>query len=80
MRRLVFAALLALMLTSWGCVGYHRGYSSSYSPGCYSCGRSREYDSEHHSDRRGHRGGGHGGGGHHRDHDRDRDDDHHRRH
>ena len=70
MRRLVFATLLALMLTSWGCAGYHRSYSSSYSPGCYSCGRTREYHrQERHGGGRGH---------HHRDHDHD--DGHHRRH
>ncbi len=74
MRRLVFAALLALILASWGCAGYRRGYSSSYSPGCYSCGRTRE----DHGERRGHRGGRGGRGHHHRDHDHD--DGHHRRH
>lgn len=72
MKRLLWAALLTLVLPSLGCVGYHRGYDSSYSsPGCYGCSNTRgHHEDGHHRDHgRGHEGR------HHRDHD-----DHHRRH
>ena len=74
MKRLLLAALLTLVLPSLGCVGYHRGYDSSYSsPGCYSCSRTREHHEDgHHRDR--------DRGGHHHHHDDDHDDHHHRRH
>jgi hypothetical protein len=77
MKRVLFTAILALLATSWGCVGYHRGYESSYSPGCDSCGHAREHREEHEHH------GGHGGGGHHGGHHdgghHDRDDHHHHR-
>jgi hypothetical protein len=77
MKRLLWAALLTLVLPSLGCVGYHNGSGSSYSPGCYSCSRTREYHEDgHHRDH----GRGHEGGGHHHHHDDDHDDHHHRHH
>jgi len=74
MKRILLGAVLALLLPSLGCVGYHNGYSSpsSSSPGCYSCGHTRH---DHEGRGSGHRDG-HGGGRRHRDHD----DDHHHRH
>ncbi len=75
MKRVLWAAVLASLLPLAGCVGYHRGYESSSSPGCYSCSRTHEHD-DYHRHRGGHDRGGHHG---HRDHDRDHDDDHHHR-
>ncbi len=74
MKRLLGLALLALLLPSWGCAGYHRGYEPSYSPGCYSCSSTREHDGDRHRHHDHDRGGGH-----HRHHDDDHDG-HHRRH